>query len=90
MGNLPGGYSLSLAQIAPLAPAPKPRWMLLLLAVVIIAAILWLIKDKKNSGPKTIRKASTAELAKNLYRRLEARPRRNASTMLALAQYAKE
>lgn len=90
LGSMPGGYSLSLAQAAPLAPAPqKSKWMILIAVVIVIAIIYWMTRGKSKSV-KTIKKASTKELAKNLYRRLENRPRRSSALMASLAQHARD
>ena len=84
---------LPLSDAALPAPAPRDRTkelMTVLVIVVIIAAVLWWVdqQNQKELKPNRSRakKQSTAAMAKNLYKRLEARGGVSDTTMRSLKQ----
>jgi len=92
---LSGGSSV---QLYPL-PAPKPwwknKWLLAAAAVVVIALVLYWMerqrraKIEKNSR-RRVRRQSTAQMAKNLYERLEECGGVQEPTMRSLSRLARK
>jgi hypothetical protein len=79
----------------PSAPAHgMSRGFLIAIAIAIVLLFLvWLLTPKderKQLRSNPVRKMSTAELAKNLYERLERRGSANPSTMRSLEAYSRK
>jgi hypothetical protein len=96
-------YPLAQAPLIPLAEAPAqdtvwgiPKDVLIAIAVVLIAiAVIWWINQQDQPPQLTpnrsrIKKQSTAEMAKNLYKRLEERGGVNDTTLRSLQQLGRK
>lgn len=70
------------------------RGLLIAIAIVIVLLfLLWLLaprEERRQLQRNVVRKMSTAELAKNLYDRLERRGSANPTTMRSLEAYARK
>lgn len=92
--NLPANVPLVPLQ-APPDNSKKKLLIGILLVVGLLALLAWLNsrEEKLESNPRPrsdVKKQSTAQMAKNLYRRLEARGGVSESTMRSLAQLARK
>jgi hypothetical protein len=85
---------LSGAMIAPPRPLLTRRQMLMIAAVILVVAALWWMNQRevKAATPNRSRmkKQSTKEMAKNLYKRLENRGGANDTTMRSLRSLGAE
>jgi len=91
--DAPPGYALvPLGQIeqAELATRRKQIWTGIIVALVAGAIIYLLVKSTQPTPQQVVGKMSTARIAKNLYKRLEANGRGSESVRRSLAQMSKE
>jgi hypothetical protein len=78
------------------ANAARSQLFKAIAVAVILLVIAWVIEEfmKRQSKPITrnrvVKKMSTADLAKNLYERLEKRPGTNPSVLRSLSTYAEQ
>lgn len=91
-----------LGQTPPLAPVPavgtiwgiRTDVIVLIVVVLVVIAVLWWLneRDQKALKPNRSRakKQSTAEMAKNLYKRLETRDNINDTTLRSLQQIGRK